>query len=162
MDDSVCRDDRMNKPARFFLVAGGTACVGLGFIGMFLPVLPTTPFLLLAAACYARSSQRFYRWLMTNRWFGTILRHYREGKGLPLKQKIATLLLLWLTIAATAVFAVSLVWVRLLLLIVAVGVTIHLLKMKTFRPQRPPPEGPLPSGGSAAYKCQSRPENDGG
>ncbi len=124
----------LRRPARILLVAGGTACVGLGFIGMFLPVLPTTPFLLLAAACYARSSQRFYRWLMTNRWFGTILLNYREGRGLPLKQKITTLLLLWLTMGATAVFAARAGWIRGLLAAVAVGVTIHLLKMKTFRP----------------------------
>ncbi len=124
----------MRRPVRILLVAGGTACVGLGFVGMFLPVLPTTPFLLLAAACYARSSRRFYNWLMNNRWFGTMLRNYREGRGLPLKQKITTLLLLWLTIGGTAVFAVTSFWIRLLLLAVAVGVTIHLLKIKTFRP----------------------------
>ncbi|MBN2201407.1 YbaN family protein [bacterium] len=150
----------MTRPVRMLLVAAGTACVGLGFIGMFLPVLPTTPFLLLAAACYARSSQRFYRWLMTNRWFGAILRNYREGRGLPLKQKITTLLLLWLTIGATAVFAVTSFWIRFFLLIVAVGVTIHLLKIKTFRPEKnrlrkafslreaPPPENGCQTGES--------------
>lgn len=115
------------------LIGIGTLCVALGAIGVVLPVLPTTPFLLLAAACYARSSERFYVWLMTNRWCGAYIRNYREGRGIPLRQKVLTLALLWTTIGASACFAVSNGWVRLLLLAIAAGVTLHLLHIPTFR-----------------------------
>jgi uncharacterized membrane protein YbaN (DUF454 family) len=123
------------KVNRILLIALGTLCVALGVLGMFLPVLPTTPFLLLAAICYGRSSKRFYRWLMTNRWCGEYIRNYREGKGLPLRQKVLTILLLWLTIGYTVWLAISLWWLRLILLGIAVGVTVHLVKIKTYRPE---------------------------
>ena len=86
-----------NLPRKLLLLAG-TLCVGLGIVGMFIPILPATPFFLLAAFCYARSSQRFYTWLITNRWFGVYIRSYRAGLGLPIKHKIITLSLLWLSI----------------------------------------------------------------
>lgn len=120
---------------RYLLIAGGTLCLVLGTVGMLLPVLPTTPFLLLAAVCYARSSERFYRWLMTNRWFGEYISNYRAGRGIPLKQKVLTILLLWLTIGYAAAFVVTAWWARLLLLGIAVGVTVHLVKIKTLQPK---------------------------
>lgn len=123
---------------RALLIILGTLCVALGVLGIFLPLLPTTPFLLLAAACYARSSARFYHWLVTNRWCGQYIRNYREGRGIPLKQKAVTILLLWLTIGSTAWLAISQWWVRWILLGVAVGVTIHLLKVKTYKPKAKP------------------------
>lgn len=121
---------------RALLIIAGTLCVALGVLGMFLPVLPTTPFLLLAATCYARSSERFYRWLLANRWCGKYIRNYREGKGIPLRQKVLTILLLWLTIGSTAWLAISQWWVRWILLGIAVGITIHLLKIKTYKPKK--------------------------
>jgi uncharacterized protein len=125
----------MKGLARPLLIIGGTLCVALGVVGMFFPVLPTTPFLLLAAFFYARSSKRFYHWLMTNRWFGDYVRNYREGRGIPLKQKTLTILLLWLTIGYAALFVVSLWWAKLILLGIAVGVTIHLIRIKTLKPE---------------------------
>jgi uncharacterized protein len=71
----------------------------LGAVGIFLPVLPTTPFLLLAAACYCRSSDKLYQWLMGNKWFGTYIKNYREGKGLSIKTKIIALTVLWVSIS---------------------------------------------------------------
>ncbi len=121
---------------RALLIIAGTLCVALGVLGMFLPLLPTTPFLLLAATCYARSSERFYRWLLANRWCGKYIRNYREGKGIPLRQKVLTILFLWLTIGSTAWLAISQWWVRWILLGIAVGVTIHLLKIKTYKPKK--------------------------
>ena len=129
----------MNKIRQIVLTACGTLCVALGVMGMFLPILPTTPFLLLAAVCYARSSRRFYDLLLTNRWCGDYIRNYREGRGIPRQQKVLTIALLWLTIGASALFAVSLWWVRLLLFGIATGVTIHLLRIKTFTPTPIPP-----------------------
>lgn len=130
----------MKGLTRNLLIMGGTLCVALGIVGMFFPVLPTTPFLLLAAFFYARSSKRFYHWLMTNRWFGDYIRNYREGRGIPLKQKMLTILLLWLTIGYTVLFIVSPGWVKLILLGIAAGVTIHLIKIKTLKPEAPSPQ----------------------
>ena len=116
---------------RPLLVTIGTLSVGLGVLGMFIPILPTTPFLLLAAACYARSSDRFLHWLLHNPWFGAYIRNYREGRGMPRATKILTLLALWVTLALSAAFGVSVWWVRLLLLLVGLGVTVHILRIGT-------------------------------
>ena len=123
----------MRRITRVLLVACGTLSVALGVLGAFLPVLPTTPFLLLAAVCYARGSQRCHRWLLTNRWCGRYIRDWREGYGIPLRQKVVTLALLWLTLGYAAGWVVPTWWGRLLLLGVAVGVTVHLVRMKTAR-----------------------------
>jgi uncharacterized membrane protein YbaN (DUF454 family) len=129
----------MKSLARTLLIIGGTLSVVLGVVGIFVPVLPTTPFLLLAAACYARSSERFYHWLLTNRWFGEYIKNYREGRGIPLKQKVLTISLLWLTIGYVAGFVVSSWWLKLVLLGIAIGVTIHLTRTKTYRPETQDP-----------------------
>ena len=131
--DCLPRQVSTSRLGRVLLTTAGTLCVALGVVGMLLPVLPTTPFLLLAATCFARSSQRFYHWLMTNRWCGAYIRNYREGRGLPLRQKILTLALLWIMIGTTTVFVISLWWVRVLLLAIATGVTLHLLRIPTFK-----------------------------
>lgn len=102
-------------------------------MGIFVPLLPTTVFLLLAAFCYARSSERLYHRLLNDRWLGEYIKNYRAGRGMPLRAKVVTLLALWLTIGFTARFGVSAWWGRLALLGVAVGVTIHLVRIKTFR-----------------------------
>jgi len=126
---------KIGRPRRVILAAAGGIFCGLGAVGVFVPVLPTTPFLLLAAACFFRSSDRMYRWLFTNRLFGEYLRRYRDGEGLPLSMKITTILLLWATLAVSAflVMPVGLWWVRLLLLAVGIGVTVHISRVKTCR-----------------------------
>jgi uncharacterized membrane protein YbaN (DUF454 family) len=118
---------------RFLLVIAGTIFVGLGILGIFLPLLPTTPFLLLAAACYARSSQKLYNWLLHNRWFGKYIRNYLEKKGIPLKIKVYAISLIWIVIGLSAIFAVEHLAVRIILLTIALGVTIHLLRVPTYR-----------------------------
>jgi hypothetical protein len=138
----------MKGLTRTLLLIGGTICLAMGVVGMFLPVLPTTPFLLLAAYCYARSSRRFYERLLTNRWFGEYIRNYREGRGIPLKQKALTIVLLWVTIGYAAGFVVPQWWLRLILVGIASGVTIHLIRTKTYRPEAPAP-GLLPEYGSS-------------
>ena len=112
---------------------GGTLSLVLGMLGLILPILPTTPFLLLAAYCYGRGSDRFLHWLMDRSWVGGYIRSYREGRGIPLKQKALTILLLWLTIGSTAWFAISQWWLKLILFGIAVGVTIHLVKVMECR-----------------------------
>lgn len=120
---------------RSLLLTAGILSVALGLLGVVLPVLPTTPFLLLAAACFLRSSERMHRWLLSNRVFGEYLRRYRNGEGLPLSSKVTTIVFLWGTLGASALFAVPprLWWVRLVLMAVGLGVTIHILRIKTRR-----------------------------
>lgn len=123
---------------RILYISAGTIFVGLGVLGAFLPILPTTPFLLLSAACYVRSSRKLYKWLLTNRYFGEYLRRYRAGEGLPLGFKIWTISLLWISLGSSAFLAVPqrLWWVRLILLFVGVCVTIHLVHIPTNRQSR--------------------------
>lgn len=124
----------INSLFRLLLVLAGTLCVALGVLGIFLPVLPTTPFLLLAAACFARSSPRLLHWLNHNRWFGVYIRRYREGLGIPLREKALTIVALWLTIGVSAIFFVPLWWVKLLLVAIALAVTVHIARVSTCRP----------------------------
>jgi len=126
-------------------VAAGTISLGMGILGVFFPILPTTPFFLLAAFCYARGSQRFYHWLLYRSWAGAYIRSYREGRGIPLVQKVLTLTLLWLSIGYAIVFVAETWWLRLLLGGILVGVTAHLVRVKTRR------SGPASSTESAAY-----------
>lgn len=115
---------------KMILIAAGTISVGLGVVGIFLPLMPTTPFLLLAAYLYSRSSDRFYHWLITNPWFGDYIRDYREGRGIRRRHKIVAIGTLWTTITFSIWFF-PLWWVRLLLLLFVSSVTFHILWMKT-------------------------------
>ena len=124
----------MKNIRRWLLIACGMLCVAVGVIGIFVPLLPTTSPLLLAAFCFARSSPRFYHWLLHNRVFGSYIKNYREGRGMPLRSKFVTLALLWLTIGFSIIY-ITPWWIKLLLLIIALGVTIHILWIKTYRPE---------------------------
>jgi len=119
------------KLKKGLLIFAGTVFTATGIIGIFVPILPTTPFLLLAAACYLRSSQRFYNWLLGNRFFGAYVSNYLHGRGMPRKIKIATIFLLWLTISCSIIFAVQALVIRIILLVIAVGVMVHILLIKT-------------------------------
>jgi uncharacterized membrane protein YbaN (DUF454 family) len=117
------------------LIFVGVLSVGLATAGIFLPLLPTTPFLLLAAACFMRSSDRLYRWLVTHKWFGPYIKNYREHKAITRRAKIVLLLLLWGTLGYTAIGVVSALAVRVLLLLIGVGVTLHVLSLRTLTPE---------------------------
>ncbi len=113
---------------RWLLATLGLLSVGLGVLGIFLPLLPTTPFLLLAAACFARSSPRLDHWLHRNRLFGNYLRAYREGQGIPRRARITALAMLWATLLASAVLVPK--WpVWLLLGAIGAGVSLHILRL---------------------------------
>ncbi|MBA7575851.1 hypothetical protein ES708_17687 [subsurface metagenome] len=109
----------LRKPIKVLLIATGTFFIGLGIVGIFVPVLPTTPFLLISATLYAKSSKSFYNWLVNNKILGRYIKNYREGKGIPLKLKIITIALLWITIGCSAIFAIDIFWVRVMLARVA-------------------------------------------
>jgi len=122
-----------NNLSRWALITTGTFFVGLGIIGIFLPLLPTTPFLLLAAACYARSSKRFYNWLLNNKWFGNYIKNYRERKGIPLKIKIISIFSLWIVIGYSVIFVVHIFLGKIVIILIAVGVTMHILSIQTLK-----------------------------
>lgn len=109
------------------LIACGGLAVALGTAGVFLPLLPTTPFLLVAAACFSRSSDRHYEWLLNHRWFGPYLRQYREHRTIPVRAKVVTLVVLWVTIAPTAFLFSDSIIVRIILPITGLGVSIYIL-----------------------------------
>jgi uncharacterized protein len=115
------------------LLLTGHICVGLGILGIFLPLMPTTIFLILAAACYAKSSQKMYHWLHHNKLFGKYLKDYREKKGTPASVKISTTIFLWLTIGLTIFLTDPNIWIKLVLLLIAISVTIHLIKLKSLK-----------------------------
>jgi len=121
----------VNKVIKAILIIVGTLSLGLGILGMVLPVLPTTPFLLLSAAAYARGSKRFYHWLLGNKWFGHYIKDYREGNGIPRKAKITAIALMWTTILSSVIFFIDNPYVKGLLIVIAIAVTWHLLVIKT-------------------------------
>jgi uncharacterized membrane protein YbaN (DUF454 family) len=128
---ATSKKQRILKP---LLLVAGTVCLVLGAIGIFLPILPTTPFLLLSAACYFRSSERMYNWLLGNKWFGKYIKNYREGKGIPLKTKVLAFAVLWAGILYSAIMVVDEFFIaQLALLIIALGVSVHLIRLPTFR-----------------------------
>lgn len=122
-----------NKKA---LVLAGHSFVGLGILGMILPLMPTTVFLLLAATCYAKSSPKFHNWLHTNKYFGKYLKNYQEKKGITLPVKVYTSLFLWLSILFS-IYTIrnnsNFIYITILLVIIAAAVTIHLFTIKTYK-----------------------------
>lgn len=114
------------------LIFAGTVCVGLGVLGMFLPLMPTTVFLLLAAYCYSHSSEKFHTWLLNNRLFGGYIRSYKAGMGISIRQKVTTIVLLWASIGFSIWIVAAGFWITLLLLAIALAVTVHILWLKTY------------------------------
>jgi len=114
---------------RALLMIAGSLALALGVIGIFLPLLPTTPFLLLAAACYARSSTRFYNWLLGNRFFGAYIRLWRDEGRVPRRAKITAVALIVVTLGAAIVWFVPLLPVKLLLAAIGLAVIVYLLRL---------------------------------
>ena len=103
----------------------------MGEHGTFAPLAPTTPFLLLAAACFVRSSPRLYAWLIHHPWFGRYILYYREYRAIPLRIKVVALALLWGVIGYAAWRVVTAWWIRAGLGVIALGVTLHLMHLST-------------------------------
>ena len=121
-----------NIVLRWSLITVGLACTGLAILGIFLPLLPTVPLLLLAAACFARSSERFHGWLLQHPHLVPMIRGYLDGQGIPLRSKIYAIALLWLTIPISALFLTSLLWVQITLFAIGCGVTVYLLRLPLY------------------------------
>lgn len=147
MTGSQSTPSRARGPLRVLLLIGGALSLALGAAGVVVPVLPTTPFLILAVFCFARSSQRIHDWLVSNRLFGPFIRDYFSGQGLSLKTVLPTLAVLWVALGLTAFLVFDSEVVRFLLLAIAGGVTLHLLAMG---------RGPSQTGGAVAGLWLSR------
>ena len=117
------------KQAVYLII--GTLALVLGAIGLFLPVLPTTPFVILAAACYLRSSKRMHAWILQSRLFGETIENFQAGRGLKRATKIRALVLMWATISISAFFFVDQLIFRGAMFLVAAGVTVYLLRLPT-------------------------------
>lgn len=111
----------------------GVLCVVLATTGIFIPLLPTTPFLILAAACFLKSSEKTYLWLISNKVYGKYIAGWIEKKGVPLRVKIFSLVLLWTGIGLSFFLATDVLWIRILLIIILLGVTIHIVSIKKQR-----------------------------
>ncbi|MBS3749037.1 MAG: YbaN family protein [Candidatus Thermoplasmatota archaeon] len=123
-----------NPLIRYILIFSGFLFLSLGIIGVFIPILPTTPFLLLSAACFARSSKKFYNWLLTNKWFGSYIRNYYEGKGIALPVKIIVITLLWITILISILMIAPNSLIKFVLILIAGIVSLHIILIKTYKP----------------------------
>jgi len=126
-----------NPVVRLVLIACGWLAIVAGVVGIFLPLLPTVPFLLLAAACFARSSERFHRWLLEHSHLGPPVRAWLEGGGIPLRVKQLAIGMIWVSIPTSTFLFVRQFWLQMLLLAVAGGVTLYLLSLPVSR-QTPP------------------------
>jgi len=111
----------------------GSVSVLLGIIGIFLPVLPTTPFLLLGASIYIRYSEKHYNWLINHKWLGYYIKNYRAGNGITLKTKIVSISFLWISISYSALFVVPELSIKILLFYIAIRVTRHIFLIKTLK-----------------------------
>lgn len=127
----------MRTLKRYSLLGTGIVSLVFGVVGIVVPLLPTTPFLLLSAACFARSSDSFYDWLIGHRWFGQYIQSYRSGRGIPLKAKLVTIALLWLSITSSVIFFVDVVWAKIAMLSVAICVSYYLWSRPTLKSDSP-------------------------
>lgn len=133
-NDEVIKETNISQRPiiRWTLLFAGTVFVGIGILGIFLPLLPTTVFFLIAAWCYARSSQRLYDWLHHNKVFGKYIKNYRNGHGITLSGKITTIVVLWGGILYS-IFVTDILIVRLILVVIAVGVSVHVAVIPTHK-----------------------------
>jgi len=144
MTDPDRDDPSAPRPARSLLsrrlyAALGCLFVGLGLVGVVLPILPTTPFMLLAAACFARGSRRLHAWLLGSRWFGPTIRSWYDSRTIPLRAKITAIALIVLMNGASILFLVAHPAARVALAAISLGVIVYLLRVPTRAPA-PQPE----------------------
>lgn len=118
---------------KIILLFLGILSLALGVIGIFLPVLPTTPFLLLSATLFLRSSEKLYDWLLAHPYLGKYIRNFKEYKAIPLHVKIVSVSLVWATLLYCALFVAREWWMSAIFIAIAIGVSIHILRYKTLK-----------------------------
>jgi uncharacterized membrane protein YbaN (DUF454 family) len=125
-----------SRVVRVLFNVAGTLALGLGILGIFLPLLPTTPFVLLAAACYARGSEPFHQWLLSNRTFGPMVREWEGHRSLPYRTKITAIVLMSITMAISITLFVRPGWLKLVLALFGIGLAIWMYRIPSR--DRPP------------------------
>jgi uncharacterized protein len=118
-----------SRAVRVLFNIAGIVALGLGLVGIFLPLLPTTPFVLLAAACFARGSERFHQWLLANRTFGPMVHEWESHRSLPYRTKVSAIVLMSLTMAVSIVFFVQPPWLKVALALAGVGLAIWMYRI---------------------------------
>lgn len=118
---------------RGLLIVGGSVSTFLGIAGIFLPLLPTTPFLLLASWCFVRSSDKLHNKLMNNKYLGPFIKNYKEKRGITLRNKVFSLAFLYITLTISFIFSPPLWYIWLMLSSIAIGVTWHIARFKTLK-----------------------------
>ena len=116
------------------LIILGVISLVLGVVGIFLPLLPTTPFLLLSAWCFVHSSPKRYEWLLNHPRLGAYVRNFHEKRAIPLRAKVVAITMIWATIGF-CIFAVvaQYLWAQILLFAIAAMVSIYILSYKTLK-----------------------------
>ncbi len=129
-----------SRTVRKLWTLAGSLFVGIGILGIFLPLLPTVPLFLLAAFCYFRGSPRLYTWLVNFGALGRVVKDYREGRGLPARTKLRAITFMWVSLGISIIFLTSGILLRVVLVLVGLGVTLHILRVKTLKPEIPDPD----------------------
>jgi uncharacterized membrane protein YbaN (DUF454 family) len=121
----------MSQAFKNTLIILGILCVALGVIGVFIPLLPTTPFLLAAAFCFNKASPSLLNWLFSTPFLGKYIADYKNGRGIPFRVKASTIGLLWVSIVSSALLVTGATWTRILLFLIACAVSIHIMRLPT-------------------------------
>jgi len=133
-------DTDRSKLSRAFWFSLGFISMSLGLIGIPVPGLPTTPFMILAAACFARSSQRFYDWIINNKLFGSHVKNYREGNGIPKRSKPIILGTMWIFVSFAVLVAIpdDVQVAKIATVVLALIGTIFILRIPSIQTSRNP------------------------
>lgn len=129
--DGPLTEIKLKSKSRYFYLIFGFIFVGIGVLGIFVPLLPTAIFLIMASACFMKSSPKAAEWLKNNRWLGSYVRNYVDKTGLSITSKIIHIIVLWVSIGLSIYLINDNIAVRILLLVIAIAVTIHLIMIKT-------------------------------
>lgn len=122
---------RVSYFRRALLISIGFFLLILGIIGVFLPVMPTIPFFIIASLCFSGGSNRFHNMLLNNRWIGSHVKNFQEHKEMELRKKVFVIVFQWIALGVTTIFLVKIMLIRILMIIMALGVTIYILSLKT-------------------------------
>lgn len=116
---------------RILLITFGFITLSLGVIGIILPLLPTTPFLLLSATCFLKSSSRLYEWLINHKYLGLYIKSYMEYRAITIQTKVLAISMICVVMTVTIIFFIDILWLRIFLAFTGIGVSTYLLSMKT-------------------------------
>lgn len=116
---------------KILLMTIGSISLVLGFIGVFLPVIPTTPFVLVSLACFMNTSEKMHHFVMTNKHLGPYARAYANGEGIPKRAKLKAVFLIWITIGFSVIFVLDKLPLRIMLLVIATIVSTYIFTRPT-------------------------------